>query len=251
MIGCLIYLLCLPNVSELKKSNPKTTALIELRKKQAAVKKQKLQTQYFWVPMSGISDYLVQAVILAEDDTFYQHHGFDWEQIQLALHENWKKKKYSYGASTITQQLARTLYLSPGKHLYRKIKEAFITVQLEHTLSKKRILELYLNVAEWGKGIYGVQAAAEYYFGKSAIDLTPDESIALASILPSPRRWSPFSERAFMARRRTQLHELMEANGLLPNPDIESDSDNDINPVNNLQGNSDSKTDNSVPVGNP
>jgi monofunctional biosynthetic peptidoglycan transglycosylase len=126
---------------------------------------------------------------------------------------NWQKKRYAYGGSTISQQLARTLFLSPKKNLARKLKEALLTVRLEHALSKHRILEIYLNVIEWGRGIYGAEAAAEFYFNKSAAALTPDEAVALASILPSPRRWSPMGEQAFMARRRTQLRERLERAG--------------------------------------
>ncbi len=159
---------------------------------------------------------MIHAIILSEDDTFYQHHGFDLEQIQIAFERNWKKKRYVYGGSTITQQLARTLYLRPHKSILRKIKEAALTVYLEAKLPKKRILELYLNVAEWGSGIFGVEAASQAYFHKSAADLTADEAVALASILPSPRRWSPVSEKAFMARRRTQLLERMQRAGYAP-----------------------------------
>ena len=110
----------------------------------------------------------------------------------------------------------RTLYLRPRKSILRKVKEAVLTVYLERTLTKRRILELYLNVVEWGPGVFGAEAAAQYYFGKSAAELSPDEAVALASILPSPRRWSPFSEKEFMARRRTQLMERMQKAGYAP-----------------------------------
>ena len=168
-----------------------------------------------WTPMDDISPNLVHAIVLAEDDTFYQHHGFDYEQIQIAIERDLDKKKYVYGGSTITQQLARTLFLRPRKSILRKAKEAVLTIYLEKTLSKHRILEIYLNVIEWGPGIFGAEAAAQHYFSKDSRPRTSRrmEAVALAlhlSILPSPRRWSPFSERAFMARRRTQLLERMQ-----------------------------------------
>src|SRR5439155_17227406 len=129
---------------------------------------------------------------------------------------DWEKKRFVYGGSTLTQQLARSLYLSPRKNLLRKAKEALITFLLESYLSKKRILELYLNVVEWGRGVYGAEAAAQAYFQKPASDLTADEAAALVSILPSPRRWNPASERAFIAGRRTRLVARMRAAGYLP-----------------------------------
>src|SRR5579872_3519701 len=199
--GCLGYLLWLPDVPGLQHHNPPTTSLMQLRENQAAQAGKKLHEEKVWRDLHSISPYLVHAVIMAEDDTFYQHNGFDFEQIQIAFHRDWAKKKFVYGGSTLTQQLARTLYLSPQKNLLRKAKEAAITLELEHDLPKNRILELYLNVAEWGRGIYGAEAAARHYYGTSAEDLTPDEAVSLASILPSPRRWSPLSEKAFMARR--------------------------------------------------
>lgn len=162
-----------------------------------------------WRPLNQISSHVRHAVVLAEDDTFYQHHGFDFEQLKRAARTNWERKKFAYGASTITQQLARTLYLSSNKDLLRKLKEALITRRLEKSLSKDRILELYLNVVEWGPEIYGVEAAAQHFFNKSAAELTPDEAIALTAILPSPRKWSPLKQTMFMAQRRATLMDRM------------------------------------------
>jgi monofunctional biosynthetic peptidoglycan transglycosylase len=216
LFAALIYLAWMPNVRELRTENPTTTAMMELRKRQAGEKGKKLKQKMVWRPLNQISPYLMHAVLIAEDDMFYHHEGFDIEQIKIAIQRDWEEKKFVYGGSTITQQLARTLYLSPHKNLLRKAKEAAITIYLERTLTKKRILELYLNVAEWGNGIYGAEAASRAYFGVSAADLTPDQAVALASILPSPRRWSPTSERAFMARRRAQLLNRMGRAGHLP-----------------------------------
>jgi len=216
LAGCLVYIFWLPDVPWLLHHNPTKTSLMQLRQEQAELTGRSLKSVMIWKPLDEISPYLRHAIVLAEDDTFYQHNGFDFEQIQVALQRDWAKKRFVYGGSTITQQLARTLYLSPKKNLLRKAKEAAITVYLEHTLPKKRILELYLNVAEWGRGIYGAEAAARNYYNKSAADLTPDEAVSLASILPSPRRWSPLSEHAFMARRRTGLIERMQRAGYIP-----------------------------------
>jgi monofunctional glycosyltransferase len=230
--GFLIYLLWPYGVLGLQRHNPRTTSVIELRKAEARRAGRRLKPQMIWKNLGQISPNLVHAVVLAEDDTFYQHHGFDLEQIQIALAENLEKRKYAYGGSTITQQLARTLYLRPRKSILRKIKEAVLTVYLEAALSKRRILELYLNVAEWGPGVYGAEAAAEHYFWKPAAELSSDEAIALASILPSPRRWSPFSEKAFMARRRTQLTERMQKAGYAPLAFLDGDPASELPPAN-------------------
>mgnify|MGYP001592170206 CR=1 FL=1 len=214
--AALIYLLWLPYVPRLKTENPARTAIMERRTRQAAEKGKKFQPQMFWMSKAKMSRYLVNAVMLAEDDTFYQHHGFDFDQIRIAVQINWKKKKFAYGGSTITQQLARTLYLSPSKNLLRKLKEAIITVWMEMTLSKSRILEIYLNVVEWGDGIFGAEAAAQHYYQKSATELTPEESVALASILPSPRKWSPLRETKFMKYRRSNILSRMELPQVVP-----------------------------------
>lgn len=205
VLAVLLYLLWLPWVPALKSRNPATTALIERREKQARAKKITPKTRMIWRNLRDISPHLTQAVLLAEDDTFYRHRGFDFEQIVIAVKINWKKKRYAYGGSTLTQQLARTLYLSSRKNLLRKLKEALITVWMEAVLPKKRILELYLNAAEWGDGIYGAEAAARHYYGKGAGEIDPQEAVALASILPSPRKWSPLRETPFMLRRRKNL----------------------------------------------
>jgi len=216
LLAFFVYLAWPYSVFRLKDENPRTTSLMELRQLEAQAAGRKMKPTLEWVPLNQISPNLIHAVMLAEDDTFYQHHGFDIEQIQIAFERDMTKHKYVYGGSTITQQLARTLYLRPRKSILRKVKEAVITVYLEKTLPKKRILELYLNVIEWGPGLFGAESAAQHYFSKSASELTADEAVAMASILPSPRRWSPFSEKAFMARRRMQLLERMQHAGYAP-----------------------------------
>ena len=162
-----------------------------------------------WRDLDQISPHLVHAVLLAEDDTFFQHHGFDFAQINRAM---W----VAFGGSTLTQQLARSLYLSSNKNLFRKAKEALITRRLEKTLSKKRILELYMNVVEWGPHVYGAEAASRYFFNKPALDLTVDEAISLAAILPSPRRWNPLSEKKFMVSRKSILYDRMVRANFIP-----------------------------------
>lgn len=174
----------LPDVAELKVSNPATTTFIERYKD----KHKGAKVKQTYVPYDKISAYLKEAVIAAEDDEFFTHPGFSWEAIKKAAIYDWKKKRFARGASTITQQLARNLYLSPSKNPFRKLRELLIALKLERELSKQRILELYLNVVEWGSGIYGCEAAGRAYFGRSCASLSMAESAYLASILPSPRK---------------------------------------------------------------
>jgi len=159
-----------------------------------------------WIPLAQIPLALQWAVIVAEDDTFYQHNGFNFSAMRDALWENVKRLKPARGGSTITQQLAKNLYLSRKKSLARKLKEAVIAWKLERHLSKNRILELYLNIIEWGPGVYGVEEASWHYFRKSPVDLNFVESILLAAIIPSPTRYNPilYPERA-LERYRTVL----------------------------------------------
>ncbi len=209
----LLYLFWPYRVFDLKTQNPRTTSLIELRRAEARKRGRKFTPVLSWKPLREISPALVHAIVIAEDDRFYQHHGFDLEQIRIAFERNWLKRRYVYGGSTITQQLARTLYLRPRKSILRKLKEAVLTLYLEALLPKRRILELYLNLAEWGPGIYGVEAASQYYCWKSSSEIAPWEAAALASILPSPRKWSPFSEKPFLAERRSRVMERLEKEG--------------------------------------
>jgi monofunctional biosynthetic peptidoglycan transglycosylase len=184
----------LRDVSDLKTANPDETALMKYRAEEARLKGRKPQRQQVWTPLAKISPYLIQAVLISEDDKFFQHEGFDWEGIKTAMERNMERKQFSRGGSTITQQLAKNLYLSPSKNPVRKIREAVLAVQMEKVLSKKRILELYLNVIEWGDGVYGIGAASRRYFSKSAAELSIEESIRLASVLPNPIRYSPIKD---------------------------------------------------------
>ncbi|NJL16159.1 MAG: monofunctional biosynthetic peptidoglycan transglycosylase [Nitrospira sp.] len=160
---------------------------------------------WVWVPLSRISPHLRHAVVAAEDASFFTHEGFDWEGIHAAALYNLEAGEMKRGGSTITQQLAKNLYLSSERSLLRKAREALITRSLEQHLTKKRILELYLNVAEWGKGVYGAEAAARHHFGKPSRDLTADEAAWLAAMLPSPRRYDPMRKTTFLTRRHERI----------------------------------------------
>lgn len=161
--------------------------------------------RYKWVDLKNISAYLKQAIILAEDDKFYSHNGFDWEAIKKAAEYDLKKKHFARGASTITQQLAKNLYLSSTKNPLRKIKEFFIALKLERELPKDRILELYLNVAEWGDGIYGAEAASRHYFNTSAANLGKHDAAFLAAILPKPKFYDKHRGGPYLERRTNSI----------------------------------------------
>ncbi|MCP9446536.1 MAG: monofunctional biosynthetic peptidoglycan transglycosylase [Nitrospira sp.] len=205
--GCLalIWLITLPDVSELARANPSSTALMERRLAELPPQKRPLSRQWVWVPLERISPHLQRAVIAAEDASFFAHEGFDWRGIRDAMFHNLEKGAVRRGGSTITQQLAKNLYLSSERSLWRKGREALITRLLERHLTKERILELYLNVVEWGRGIYGAEAAARHHFGKSAADLTESEAAWLAAMLPSPRRYDPLRKTAALTQRQQRI----------------------------------------------
>src|SRR5688500_15042923 len=152
-------------------------------------KRPSARLRHQWVPYNRISEHLKRAVVAAEDARFLDHEGFDWDAIQKAMQKNEQRGKVVAGASTITQQLAKNLFLSGSRSWLRKGQEAAITWMMERTLSKRRILELYLNVAEWGEGIFGAEAAARHHFGVPAAALTPEQAAWLAALLPSPNRY--------------------------------------------------------------
>jgi monofunctional glycosyltransferase len=205
----LAWLVTMPDVSTLQTTNPTTTALIETREAQAKNQGRPIGRHWIWIPLSRVSSYLRQAVVAAEDASFFVHEGFDWEGMKDAALYNLEKGELKRGGSTITQQLAKNLYLSSERSLFRKAREALITRSLEQHLSKDRILELYLNVAEWGYGIYGAEAAARHHFKKSARDLTADEAAWLAAILPSPRRYDPLRKTTALTRRYERILQRM------------------------------------------
>lgn len=206
----LYWLATLPDVSYLAKHHPKETALMEARRAEAKEQGHTLRTQFVWVPLARIAPVLQRAVVAAEDASFFAHEGFDWEGIKDAALYNLEVGEFKRGGSTITQQLAKNLYLSSERSLFRKAREALITRSLEQHLTKERILELYLNVAEWGQGVFGAEAAARHHFGKAAKELTIDEAALLAAILPSPRRYDPIRYTAYLARRQHHIIRWLE-----------------------------------------
>ncbi|MEO6306321.1 MAG: monofunctional biosynthetic peptidoglycan transglycosylase [Nitrospiraceae bacterium] len=201
----LFWLLAMPDISALRATNPTVTALMKARQTQAEDKGHTIERHWTWVPLSRISPYLRQAVVAGEDASFFTHEGFDWEGIKAAALYNLEAGKLKRGGSTITQQLAKNLYLSSERSLLRKVREALITRSLEQHLTKERILELYLNIAEWGHGIYGAEAAARHHFKKSSRDLTADEATWLAASLPAPRRYDPIRKTTFLTRRHDRI----------------------------------------------
>jgi monofunctional biosynthetic peptidoglycan transglycosylase len=194
--------LTLPDVRVLATENPKTTAFIELRKREAQEAGRRLTIRQRWVPYTQISNNLRRAVLVAEDAAFFDHDGIDLKELRASLEHNWEEGRFERGASTITQQLAKNLYLSPSRNPVRKLKELLITRRLEAALSKRRILEIYLNVIEWGDGIFGADAAARAYFGKPASALTPDEAALLAGAIINPREHSPAKPTRRLLRRQ-------------------------------------------------
>ncbi len=189
--GVVFIYLSMPAVSHLKIQNPPTTALIEQRIREAQRAGNVLKIRQVWVGFDGIPALLKESVRVAEDARFYDHEGIDYEEISEALKKNLEQGRWARGASTITQQLAKNLYLSTEKTLIRKLKEYFLALQLEKELSKKRIFHLYLNVIELGPGIFGVEAAARHYFGKSVGQMSLEEIVRLTAVIPKPLSESP------------------------------------------------------------
>ena len=209
-----IYL-TLPDVRPLDAENPTTTAFMELRKREAQEEGRALRIRHRWVPYSQISSNLRRAVLVAEDAAFFEHDGVDLKELRASLEHNWEEGRFTRGASTITQQLAKNLYLSPSRNPIRKLKELLITRRLEAELSKRRILEIYLNVIEWGDGIFGADAASRTYFGKPASALTADEAALLAGAIINPRVHNPSRPTARLLRRQQIIARRM---GVKPAP---------------------------------
>lgn len=215
ILPLLLYFLFVPDLSKLKKGNPTKTALMEYREKEWKEEGKKVRMNQIWVPLSNISPYLLKAVLIGEDDKFWIHEGFDYEAIQKAIEKDIKAGRFKFGGSTISQQLARNLYLSPAKNPLRKMREAIITWRIERVLSKRRILELYLNVVEWGDGIFGVEAASKYYYGKSSSELTPQEAARLAAVLPNPRKYNPAGDQRYVVNRSNLIYSIMIQRGIV------------------------------------
>ena len=180
---------------------PRETAFMTQRMDEARARDPATRLRYTWVPYAKISPQLKRAMIAAEDAKFVEHSGFDWDGIQNALDKNRKKGRVVAGGSTISQQLAKNLFLTPAKSYVRKAEEAVVTVLLEAMLPKQRILELYLNVIEWGNGVFGAEAAAQRYFGVSAAQLSAEQAARLAAMAPSPRLFERRPDSAYLAGR--------------------------------------------------
>jgi len=222
-VWLLFEIVTFPSISRLRDENPTTSSLIEYRLSQAKAEGREPRKFMIWMPMEQISPNLQRAVLAGEDSRFFQHNGFDWDAIQNAWDEAVKQGEkeakeegdydpddwippmpsFKRGASTISQQLAKNLFLSEDRNFLRKGREAIYTYFLEKDLSKRRILELYLNVIEWGDGIYGAEAASRTYFKKSASDLTKDEAAFLSAMIPSPLNiFNPAKNRKRVVRRQ-------------------------------------------------
>jgi monofunctional biosynthetic peptidoglycan transglycosylase len=206
VVGASVYLYyALPDVSVLRKHNPKSSALMELRDEEYKQKNLRVARQQIWVSYGLISDHLKKAILLSEDAAFFNHSGIDMNELKEAFKKDWETGSFKRGGSTITMQLAKNLYLNPSKNPLRKAQEIIIAWQLELALPKRRIFEIYLNIVEWGRNVYGAEAASRFYFGKSAADLNPLEAATLAAMLPSPRN---SRERNLLYRRNLILTRL-------------------------------------------
>jgi monofunctional biosynthetic peptidoglycan transglycosylase len=199
-----------PSVGRLALERPATTAFIERYRAQQRAAGRPDRVAWSWTPYGAISPALKRAVLVAEDVNFFSHHGFALDEMQSALEDALREGELPRGASTITQQLAKNLWLSRSRNPLRKGKEALLTWQLERRLPKRRILELYLNVAEFGPGLYGVGAASQRYFGKAAADLDEREAAQLAAVLPNPSAWRPGASSAAYRRRVAAIERRME-----------------------------------------
>ncbi|MEK6775881.1 MAG: monofunctional biosynthetic peptidoglycan transglycosylase [bacterium] len=223
--GLIAFQFVYPDVSQLAKQNPKKTAFMKYREKEWKKTGKNYTINQIWVPYKSVSPYLIKAVLIAEDDKFWSHEGFDYEALQKAIEKDVKAKKFKLGGSTISQQLAKNLYLSPSKNPVRKIREAIITWRMERALKKRRMLEIYLNVAEWGdRGIFGIEAASRRYYGKSASGLEPEEAARLAAVLPNPRKYNPVGNSRYVASRANRIYNIMVRRGIV-DPEYEIDRD--------------------------
>lgn len=182
-------------------NNPESTAFMRARLEILREDEPRARLRHQWVPYQRISVHLKRAVVAAEDAKFATHNGFDWDGIQKAYEKNLREGEIVAGGSTITQQLAKNLFFSGERAWWRKAQEAVVAVMLETVMSKRRILEIYLNVIEWGDGVFGAEAAARYHYGTTAAALSPEQAARLAAVVPSPRRYGPGSNTGYLQRR--------------------------------------------------
>jgi len=211
--------------------NPAETALMRQRISEAEDEAKPLKITQTWIPIGKIPKYVLDCVIVAEDGTFYEHGGIDWFEVQESLERNLEEGRAARGASTITQQLAKNLFLSTSKDPLRKLREVIITVLMERRLEKRRILELYVNLIEWGRGVFGIEAAARTYFGKSASALTLDEAARLAAVIPSPLRHRPDTDSRYVLRRKAIVLGRLTARRQAPVPEQQEESSSPTAPL--------------------
>jgi monofunctional biosynthetic peptidoglycan transglycosylase len=178
-------------VRALATTNPARTRVMEQRAEEAGAKGRKARVAHSWVPLARVSRHLIHAVLASEDQNFFGHEGVDWKAVEESIERDVEKRRFARGGSTITQQLAKNLYFGTRKSLVRKVRELVVTRWLESDLSKARILALYLNLIEWGDGVYGCDAAARHWYGRPASDLSAAEAAGLAAMIPNPRRLNP------------------------------------------------------------
>jgi monofunctional biosynthetic peptidoglycan transglycosylase len=233
--GLISYVyLTLPDVRPLATNNPTSTAFMRLREQEATDEGLKPRFLYRWVPYSRISPNLKRAVLVAEDSAFWDHEGIDVEQIRKSIQDSMARRQPPRGASTITQQLAKNLYLSPSYDPLRKVKELIIARRLEVALTKTRIFELYLNVIEWGDQVWGAEAAARTYFSIPAAALSRPQSALLAGAIVNPRLLTPARPTRRLVRRQQIILARMGSGDHAPTvaatPDLESDTESETAP---------------------
>ena len=212
----------LPDVTAIIKKNPPSTALIDQRKKEATLAGKKIVVRQQWVTFQAIPKKLQDSVRISEDASFYQHRGVDYHELKIVLKKSWEEKRFVRGASTITQQLAKNLYLSPDRNLIRKFKEYLIARRLENHLNKNRIFHLYLNVIELGSGIFGVEAASRHYFGKHVGNLTLEETVRLTAIIPKPLKESPIHNSHWLNWRARWILDALKRYGYIGQSEYQS-----------------------------
>jgi monofunctional biosynthetic peptidoglycan transglycosylase len=224
------------DIWRLRNENPPETALMRQRIDEARREGETLRLAHEWIPLNRIPRHVIDAVIVAEDGTFFTHGGVDWFEVQESVRKDLEKGRAVRGASTITQQLAKNLFLSTSKDPVRKLKELLITVLMEQALTKQRILELYLNEIEWGRGIFGIEAASETYFGRSAAMLSLDEAARLAAVIPSPLVHRPDAESRYVTRRKMIVLGRMAARRMLAGEQRADSGLEAENPIDQIPG---------------
>jgi monofunctional biosynthetic peptidoglycan transglycosylase len=207
------------DVESLARRNPGRTALMRQREREATAQHRPYHESRAWVPYAQVSPQLRRAVLVAEDDAFFSHDGLDWNEIRESARHDLRTGRLARGGSTITQQLAKNLWLGTARTPMRKLEEMFLAVRLERALSKKRIFELYLNVIEWGDGVYGCEAAARRWFGTSAAALDARQSVRLAAVIINPRRYSPIEPPRRIERRIRTIATRLKRRGDLSETD--------------------------------